>query len=188
VRCHCEEEHTQSTSYDLHCTFLQSSNARSTGQSPQQDQEPDQNRISLRHDRTRNMTNFLRARLVGNPEVIVANGPPSHHRRLPWGCGHALQTALTERIRPSHPALTVGALESSFLVGPGALLRKVILLCSALVPPVARPIPHRSSRFSRSAFFCHSFFWALLQSNSCVRQLRVFCFPGSALTPLGSLP
>jgi hypothetical protein len=23
---------------------------------------------------------------------------PSHHRRLPWGCGHALRTALTERI------------------------------------------------------------------------------------------
>ena len=43
MRCHCEEEHKQSTSYDLHCTFLQSSNARSTGQSPQQDQEPDQN-------------------------------------------------------------------------------------------------------------------------------------------------
>jgi len=28
----------------------------------------------------------------------------------------------------------------------------------------------------------------LLQANSCVLQLRVFCFPGSALTPLGSLP
>ena len=28
----------------------------------------------------------------------------------------------------------------------------------------------------------------LLRANSCVRQLRGFCFPGSALTPLGSLP
>src|SRR5882762_2609020 len=32
---------------------------------------------------------------VGHPEVIVANGAPSHHRRLPRGCGHALRTALT---------------------------------------------------------------------------------------------
>jgi hypothetical protein len=31
------------------------------------------------------------------------------------------------------------------------------------------------------AFFCHSFPWALLQANSSVRQLRVFCFPGSSL-------
>lgn len=37
-------------------------------------------------------------------------------------------------------------------------------------------------------FFRRSFFWALLQANSCVLQLRVFCFPGSALTPSGSLP
>jgi hypothetical protein len=36
--------------------------------------------------------------------------------------------------------------------------------------------------------FSAPFFWALLQANSCVRQLRGFCFPGSALTPLGSLP
>ena len=33
--------------------------------------------------------------MVGHPEVMVANGAPSHHRRLPWGCGHALRTALT---------------------------------------------------------------------------------------------
>ena len=47
----------------------------------------------------------------------------------------------------------------------------------------------RPSQFSRPAFFYRSFFWALLQANSCVRQLRGFCFPGSALTPpLGSLP
>jgi hypothetical protein len=61
-------------------------------------------------------------------------------------------------------------------------------LCSALPAHVARPIPHRSSQFSRPAFFCRSFFWALLQANSCVRQLRGFCFPGSALIPSGSLP
>src|SRR5215472_8454328 len=33
-----------------------------------------------------------------------------------------------------------------------------------------------------SPFFCRSFFWALLQANSCVRQLRGFCFPGSSRT------
>src|SRR6266481_9282914 len=41
---------------------------------------------------------------------------------------------------------------------------------------------------SRPHFFCRSFFWALLQANSCARQLRGFCFPGSALKTLGSLP
>jgi hypothetical protein len=30
-------------------------------------------------------------------------------------------------------------------------------------------------------FFCRSFSWALLRANSCARQLRVLCFPGSSL-------
>src|SRR5216110_2030649 len=55
--------------------------------------------------------------------------------------------------------------------------------CSALPAHIARPIPHRSSQFSRPAVFCRLFSWALLQANSCARQLRGFCFPGSALTP-----
>ena len=63
--------------------------------------------------------------------------------------------------------------------------RQLIFLCSALAAHIARPIPHRSSQFSRPAFFCRSFFWALLQASSCARQLRVFCFPGSSLTPMG---
>src|SRR5467141_3297419 len=41
------------------------------------------------------------------------------------------------------------------------------------------------SEFSRSPFFCHSFSWALLQANSCVRQLRGFCFPGSSRDTMG---
>src|SRR6266481_5627085 len=57
-----------------------------------------------------------------------------------------------------------------------------------LLAHIARPIPHRPSQFSRPAFFYRSFFWALLQANSCVRQLRGFCFPGSALTPFGFPP
>jgi len=60
--------------------------------------------------------------MVGHPEAIVPNGAPSHHRRLPWGCGHALRTALTERICHSHPPLTVGALELSPIVEPGAMV------------------------------------------------------------------
>src|SRR5437588_13032599 len=40
----------------------------------------------------------------------------------------------------------------------------------------------------QAPFFCHSFSRALHRANSCVRQLRGFCFPGSALTRLGSLP
>ena len=48
---------------------------------------------------------------------------------------------------------------------------------------IVRPTPRRSPQFSRPAFFCRSFFRALLQANSCVRQLRGFCFPGSSRTP-----
>jgi len=35
-------------------------------------------------------------------------------------------------------------------------------------------------RVRHLAFFCRSFPWALLRANSCARQLRVFCFPGSS--------
>ncbi len=48
---------------------------------------------------------------------------------------------------------------------------------------MSRPIPHRSSQFSRAPFFCHSFSRALLRANSCLLQLRVFCFPGSSPLP-----
>jgi hypothetical protein len=40
------------------------------------------------------------------------------------------------------------------------------------------------SRFDRVwyiTFFGHAFSWAPLRSNSCARQLRGFCFPGSSL-------
>src|SRR6266581_2740294 len=40
----------------------------------------------------------------------------------------------------------------------------------------------RRSQFSRPAFFCRTFSWALLRANSCARQLRGFCFSGSALS------
>ena len=73
-------------------------------------------------------------------------------------------------------------LESSAIVGTVAIRGTADFFCSALPAHIARPTPHRSSQFSRPAFFCRSFFWALLQANSCVLQLRVFCFPGSALT------
>ena len=42
--------------------------------------------------------------------------------------------------------------------------------------------------YGKLAFFCHAFSWALLRANSCVRQLRSFCFPGSSLKDSGSLP
>jgi len=51
----------------------------------------------------------------------------------------------------------------------------------------ARSSPRFSVR-SASVLFLPLISWALLQANSCVRQLRGFCFPGSALTPSGSLP
>src|ERR1700723_1823124 len=45
-----------------------------------------------------------------------------------------------------------------------------------------------SGGFRYKAFFCRSFSWARLRANSCARQLRVFCFPGSSRKPPGSLP
>src|SRR5215472_1505486 len=48
------------------------------------------------------------------------------------------------------------------------------------------------TRFSLSSigqpFSAAHFFWALLQANSCVRQLRAFCFHGSALNIIGFPP
>jgi hypothetical protein len=38
------------------------------------------------------------------------------------GCGGAIRTALTDRICHSYPPLTVGALESSPIVEPGAMV------------------------------------------------------------------
>src|SRR5712672_1524287 len=31
--------------------------------------------------------------MIGHPEVIVASGAPSYHRRLAWVCGYALRTS-----------------------------------------------------------------------------------------------
>ena len=50
---------------------------------------------------------------------------------------------------------------------------------AAMCPPLLAPIVPESST---PPFFCHSFSWALLQANSCVLQLRGFCFPGSSRT------
>src|SRR5712692_10250595 len=112
--------------------------------------------------------------MVGHTEVIAQNGALSY-RRLPSSCGHALAT-IGERISHSHPALTVaGASRVQHHCGTCGDRDATDFFCSALPAHIARPIRHRSSRFSRPAFFCRAFFWALLQANSCVRQLRVFC-------------
>src|ERR1700741_4644577 len=39
-----------------------------------------------------------------------------------------------------------------------------------------------STGFDQVGFFCRAFSWALLRANSCARQLRGFCFPGSSRT------
>src|SRR2546430_1418974 len=43
----------------------------------------------------------------------------------------------------------------------------------------SRPI---FTAFSRGSFFCRTFSGARLRANSCTRQLRGFCFPGSSRT------
>ena len=94
---------------------------------------------------------------------------------------HTLAT-IADRISHSHPAFTVaGATRIQHHCGTCGDHDATGCFCSALPAHMSRPIPHRSSQFSRPPFFCHSFSRALLRANSCVRQLRVFCFPGSAL-------
>ncbi len=90
---------------------------------------------------------------------------------------------IAQRISHGHPALTVaGATRIEHHCGTCGDRDATDFFCSALPAHIARPIPHRSSQFSRPPFFCHSFSRALLRANSCVRQLRVFCFPGSSRT------
>ncbi len=108
----------------------------------------------------------------GKPSRPVLRGPGG--RKAAWLLG-------SNRRKTQQP------LESSTIFEPVVIVARLVFFCSALPALMARPIPHRSSQLSRPPFFCHSFSWALLQANSCVRQLRGFCFPGSALTPLGSL-
>src|ERR1700733_15128741 len=61
------------------------------------------------------------------------------------------------------------------------------IAAKTLTRPIRRardsPLLPKSRTESRSVFpFCRSFSWALLRANSCARQLRVFCFPGSSRT------
>ena len=72
---------------------------------------------------------------------------------------------------------------------PAALLRKALpTFLRFSLPPLLLSIARFLLRPLRHPFFCHSFSWALLQANSCVRQLRGFCFPGSALHTIGFPP
>jgi hypothetical protein len=80
-------------------------------------------------------------------------------------------------------------LQSSAIVGAVAIVARLIFsvpLClltclgryrTDLPGSVGQPFP--ATHFSGYCFRL---------TNSCVRQLRGFCFPGSALTPSGSLP
>src|SRR5260370_885238 len=88
---------------------------------------------------------------------------------------------IAERISHSHPALTVaGATRIEHHWGTCGDRDATDFFRSVLPAHIARPIPHLPSQFSRPAFFYGSFFWTLLQANSCVLQLRGFCFPGSS--------
>jgi hypothetical protein len=55
----------------------------------------------------------------------------------------------------------------------------------AVVADVDLLLTSNLAESSTPPFFCHSFSWALLRANSCVLQLRVFCFPGCALNSMG---
>src|SRR5271166_6465741 len=77
------------------------------------------------------------------------------------------------------PDLFKGALRWHLTIDPffPTVIADVILFLTPILAESGRP-----------PFFCRSFSWAMLQANSCVRQLRVFCFPGSALRTLGFPP
>jgi hypothetical protein len=98
----------------------------------------------------------LRSRTSNRADRAHLSQPSAAHRR-------------STRIEPHRRTRSDGA-------------RQLIFLCSALAAHIARPIPHRSSQFSKPAFFCRTFSWALLRANSCARQLHGFCYPGSSRT------
>ena len=77
--------------------------------------------------------------------------------------------------REYHP-ICVRALRWHLTFDPSfsTVIADVIVLLTSIVAESSTP-----------PFFCHSFSRALLRANSCVRQLRVFCFPGSSLNPMG---
>jgi hypothetical protein len=84
---------------------------------------------------------------------------------------------IAERISHRHAALTAEVpLESSTIVELVAIVTRLIfsvrLCCS-----YSRPIPHRSSPFSRTAFFCRLFFWALLQAIPASGSFAASAFP-----------
>jgi hypothetical protein len=131
------------------------------------------------------------------PDLWTSRRPYGSNRQKPCPKSSATSIGLRSRtlatiaegISHSHPALTVaGPTRIEHHCGTCGDRDATDFFCSALPAHIARPTPHRPSRFSRPAFFYHSFFWALLQANSCVLQLRGLCFPGSALKTLGSLP
>jgi hypothetical protein len=55
--------------------------------------------------------------------------------------------------------------------------RQLIFLCSG---SAAYHGSYHADLPSSVGLFSRSFSWALLRANSCARQLRVFCFPGSS--------
>ena len=126
----------------------------------------------------------------GRPRKLPDGRPPGSNRRKRCSKPSAatsmgLRSRTSNRADRAHLPQPSAAQRRSTRVEPhrrtrsdGA--RQPIFLCSTLAAHIARPITHRSSQFSRLAFFCRSFFWALLQANSCVRQLRGFCFNGSS--------
>jgi hypothetical protein len=138
---------------------------------------------------------------------VISNGAPKielHQLpdRRPYGCNRQKRcpkssatsiglrsrtlATIARRISHSHPALTVAeATRIEHHCGTCGDRDATDFFCSALRAHMSRPIPHPSSQFSRPPFFCHSFSRALLRANSCVPQLRVFCFPGSSLNPMG---
>jgi hypothetical protein len=119
--------------------------------------------------------------MVGHTEVIAKKRCPKSSATSIGLRSRTLAT-IAQRISRSHPALNVaGATRLEPHCGTCGDRDATGFFCSALPAHLSRPIPHRSSQFSRPPFFCHSFSRALLRANSCVLQLRVFCFPGSSL-------
>src|SRR5260370_25140672 len=79
--------------------------------------------------------------------------------RKPLTTRNHIVHSFAEPISHSHPELTVaGASRVPHHRGTCGDRDATDCFCSALPAHIARPIPHRSSQFSRPAFFCRSFF------------------------------
>src|SRR6266481_6478269 len=114
-----------------------------------------------------------RSCLVASFTSVVGQHPHEQYEELPEKVSGKIWTPIGGS--PSRDPL-----ESSPIADPERWHGSRLFLFRLSCPAASAQYPADLPSSVGKPFFCRSFFWALLQANSCVRQLRGFCFPGSA--------